>query len=349
MGNVLGYLGQGPRLIAYDAHVDTVGVGNPENWDFDPFEGFENEEIVGGRGSSDQRGGLAAMVWSAKIIRDLNLLPKDATLVMTGTVQEEDCDGLCWQYLIRQRGLRPEFVLSTEPTDGGLYRGQRGRMEMKVDVRGKSAHGSAPHRGDNAIFKMGRILRELEELGGRLADDPFLGKGTLTVSEIFFTAPSRCAVADGCWISVDRRLTRGEDKDQALKEIQDLPSVRAAGARVTLYSYNEPSYTGLVIPTECHFPVWTVPEDHPVLQAAGRAHQDLFGEPPRVDKWAFSTNGVSITGLYGIPCIGYGPGKEAQAHAPNEKTWKADLVRAAALYAALPQAYLEAVPVPPGV
>jgi putative selenium metabolism hydrolase len=280
------------------------------------------------------------MVYAGKIIKVLGLTG-DYTLVVVGSVQEEDCDGLCWQYIIQELGLRPEFVVSTEPTDGGVYRGQRGRMEIKVEVKGISAHGSAPERGDNAIFKMGRILGELEALNGRLKHNPFLGKGSLTVSEIFYTSPSRCAVADGCTISVDRRLTAGEDMDLALNQIRELPAVQAAEAEVSMYTYERPSYTGLVYPTDCYFPAWVLPEEHAVTRAAVHTYQDLFGAEPRVDKWTFSTNGVSIMGLFGIPVIGFGPGKEAEAHAPNEKTWKADLVRCAAFYAALPLIYLE--------
>jgi putative selenium metabolism hydrolase len=260
---------------------------------------------------------------------------------VVGSVQEEDCDGLCWQYIIKELGLKPEFVVSTEPTDGGIYRGQRGRMEIKVTVKGVSAHGSAPERGDNAIFKMGRILGELEELHGRLKTDEFLGKGSLTVSEVFYTSPSRCAVADGCTISIDRRLTAGEDKELALQQIRDLPAAKAAKAEVSMYSYDKPSYTGLVYPTDCYFPSWTIPQDHLATKSAVETYRSLFNEQPKVDKWTFSTNGVAITGLCGIPCIGFGPGKEAEAHAPNEKTWKADLVRCAAFYAALPLIYLE--------
>ncbi len=339
MGNILGTIGSGDTLIAMDAHIDTVGVGNRDNWDFDPYEGMEDDEVIGGRGTSDQEGGMAAMVYAARIIKDLGL-EGDYTLVVVGTVQEEDCDGLCWQYIIRESGLKPEFVVSTEPTDGGIYRGQRGRMEIKVAVRGVSSHGSAPERGDNAIFKMGHILGELEQLHGRLKDDAFLGKGSLTVSEIFYTSPSRCAVADGCTISVDRRLTAGEDKELALSQIRELPAARAAGAEVSMYTYERPSYTGLVYPTDCYFPSWTIPEDHVVTRSAVATYKSLFDSEPRVDKWTFSTNGVSITGMFGIPCIGFGPGKEAEAHAPNEKTWKADLVRCAAFYAALPLMYL---------
>jgi putative selenium metabolism hydrolase len=340
MGNILGYVGHGKHLIAIDAHIDTVGVGNRDNWKYDPYEGFEDDELVIGRGASDQEGGMASMVYAGKIIKDLGL-EDDYTLVMVGSVQEEDCDGLCWQYIVKESGLKPEFVVSTEPTDGGIYRGQRGRMEIRVRVNGVSAHGSAPERGVNAIFRMGHILGELEELHTRLTSDPFLGKGSLTVSEILFTSPSRCAVADSCTISIDRRLTIGEDRDLAIRQIAELPAVKAANAEVTLYGYDSPSYTGLVYPTDCYFPSWVVGEDHIAIKSAGEAYRFLFGSEPRVDKWTFSTNGVSIMGMFGIPCIGFGPGKESEAHAPNEKTWKADLVRCAAFYAALPGVYLE--------
>lgn len=342
MGNVLGFIGNGPRIIAFDAHIDTVGVGNRSNWTFDPYEGYEDAETIGGRGASDQEGGMASMVYAGKIIKELGLCPKDCTIVMVGTVQEEDCDGLCWQYLVREHGLRPELVVSSEPTDGGIYRGQRGRMEIRVEARGVSCHGSAPERGDNAIFRMGRILADLEELNARLADDPFLGKGTLTVSEIFFTSPSRCAVADSCAVSIDRRLTAGEDKELALAQIRSLPSVRAAGDRVevSMYRYAEPSWTGLVYPTDCYFPTWVLPREHAACRAAEDAYRGLFGREPRIGKWTFSTNGVAVMGMFGIPVIGFGPGRESEAHAPDEKTWKDDLAACAALYAALPALYI---------
>ena len=340
MGNIIGTIGSGKHLIAIDAHIDTVGVGKIENWEHDPYQGFEDDEVIVGRGASDQEGGMAAMVYAGKIIKDLKL-EKDYTLLMTGTVQEEDCDGLCWQYLIEERNIRPEFVVSTEPTSCRIHRGQRGRMEIAVSVSGMSAHGSAPERGDNAIFKMAPILAELQALHGKLKDDPFLGKGSLTVSEIFFTSPSRCAVADSCTISVDRRLTTGETWESALEEIRDLPSVRNFKAEVSMYDYNRPAYTGLMYPTQCYFPSWTLAEEHAVCQTLVSAYTALFAEQPVVDKWTFSTNGVSIMGRYGIPCVGFGPGHEDQAHAPNERTWKTELVKAAAMYAVIPMIYSE--------
>ncbi len=337
MGNILGTMGDGDKIIAYDAHIDTVGIGNISNWQFDPYAGFETDEEIGGRGASDQLGGIVSAVYGAKIMKDLGLLAGYKVLV-TGTVQEEDCDGLCWQYIINEDKIRPEFVVITEPTDGNIYRGQRGRMEIRVDVKGISCHGSAPERGDNAIYKMAEIISEVKELNNRLRDDKFLGKGTLAVSEIFFTSPSRCAVADSCAISIDRRLTDGETYESALEEIRALPAVKKYNAEVSMYKYDRPSYTNLVYPTDCFFPTWVSPEDHITTQSMVEAYEGMYGTP-KVDKWTFSTNGVSIMGRYGIPCIGFGPGKEAQAHAPNEKTWKADLIKCAAVYAALPECY----------
>lgn len=340
MGNVLGYIGHGKHIIAMDAHIDTVGIGERANWKYDPYEGYEDDQIIIGRGASDQEGGMASMVYAGKIIKDLGL-EDDYTLIVTGTVQEEDCDGLCWQYIINEDKIKPEFVVSTEPTSCNIYRGQRGRMEIKVSTHGVSCHGSAPERGDNAIYKMASILNELKALHENLHYDEFLGKGSLTVSEIFFSSPSRCAVADGCTISIDRRLTNGETWEGALQEIRNLPAVKAVNAKVEMYNYDRPSYTGLVYPTECYFPAWVLPEDHEVCRTLVDCYKNLFDDKPLVDKWTFSTNGVSIMGRYNIPCIGFGPGHEDQAHAPNERTWKDELVKCAAMYAVVPTIYVK--------
>ena len=376
-GNVLGYMGTGKTLIGVDAHIDTVGIGNRSNWNFDPYEGYETETEIGGRGTSDQLGGIVSAVYGAKIMKDLNLLNEEYTALVVGSVQEEDCDGLCWEYIIKEDGIKPEFVVSTEPTDGGIYRGQRGRMEIRVDVQGVSCHGSAPERGDNAIYKMAEILMNIRDLNENdAADDKeikglvkmldekynskwkeanFLGRGTVTTSEIFFTSPSRCAVADSCSVSLDRRMTAGETWESCLEEIRELPAVKKYDAKVSMYNYDRPSYTGLIYPIECYFPTWVIPEDHVVTKSMEEAYKGLYGTTrsgaanademrkarPLTDKWTFSTNGVSIMGRNGIPVIGFGPGAEAQAHAPNEMTWKEDLVKCAAVYAALPSIYCE--------
>ena len=340
MGNILAYIGTGSHLIAMDGHVDTVGVGDPSLWNYNPYEGDEDQEVILGRGTSDQGGGIVAMVYAGKIIKELNL-EDDYTLLVACTVQEEDCDGLCWQYIINEDKIRPEFVVITEPTGCNIYRGHRGRMEIKISTSGISCHGSAPERGENAIFKMAPILNELKELDDRLIYNDFLGKGTLTVSEIFYSSPSRCAVPDGCSISIDRRLTYGETYESAIEQIRNLDSVKSSNAKVTMYDYSKKSYTGRLYSTKSYFPTWVIPEDHNVCKTLVDTYQNLFKVDPIVDKWTFSTNGVSIMGRYDIPCIGFGPGHEDQAHSPNERTWKSEIVKSAAMYSLIPLIYLK--------
>ena len=378
LGNIIGWMGDGEKIIAIDSHIDTVGIGNIDNWEQDPYKGYETDEIIYGRGGSDQEGGMASAVYGAKIMKDLGLIPEGYRLMIVGSVQEEDCDGMCWQYIYNKEKIVPEFVISTEPTDGGIYRGHRGRMEIRVDVKGISCHGSAPERGDNAIYKMADIIadvRSLNENGCGEEDeikglvkmlDPafnpehyedagFLGRGTCTVSQIFYTSPSRCAVADSCSISIDRRMTAGETWDYCLEEIRQLPACKKYGddVKVSMYMYDRPSWTGEVYETEAYFPTWINKESAAHVKALVDAHKALFGDErigapsamstragrPLTDKWTFSTNGVAIQGRYGIPCVGFGPGAESQAHAPNEITWKQDLVTCAALYVAAVNLY----------
>lgn len=335
MGNILGRMGSGPNIIAFDGHIDTVDVGIIDNWTFDPFKGKEDQDYIYGRGASDQEGGFVSAVYGAHFMKTLNLLDKH-TVWVVGSVQEEDCDGLCWQYILNEKVIEPKFVVSTEPTSLNVYRGQRGRMEILVDVKGTSAHGSAPERGDNAIYKMAKIINELEGLNERLKDDDFLGKGTLVVSEIFYSSPSRCAVADGCRISIDRRLTFGETERTAIEEIEKLESVQKYDAEVSLYRYERSSYTGYKPDVPCYFPTWVLDKDHDLCHTFLKAYDYLYDQAPLLDKWTFSTNGVAIMGMYKIPCIGYGPGRESEAHAPNEKILKKELLEAAKLYALIP-------------
>lgn len=329
MGNVMGSLGHGPEVIAFDGHIDTVEVGFLDNWQFDPFEGYEDDTYIYGRGVTDQEGGFVAALYGVYLANQLDYL-KNHTVWVVGSIQEEDCDGLCWQHIIENKLIEPNYVILTEPTALGVYRGHRGRMEIKIEVFGRSAHGSAPERGDNAIYKMAAIVEDLEALNEKLKVDKFLGKGSLVVSEIKSMSPSRCAVADYACISIDRRLTQGESKDTALGEIQALKSVQNSMAKVSLYDYDKPSYRGHVIQTESYFPTWTVAEDFEPILKMVRAHETLHQEKASIDKWTFSTNGVTIMGKYGIPCLGYGPGYEDEAHAPNEKLEKEQFLKAIA-------------------
>jgi putative selenium metabolism hydrolase len=332
LGNVIGRIGNGKKILVFDGHIDTVDVGNIANWTGDPFSGEIRDGYVHGRGTVDQKGGPAAFITAGRILKEL-AFHGDLTLYFTGTVIEEDCDGLCWKYLVEEEKIVPDFVVITEPTNLNIYRGQRGRMEIEITFRGVSAHGSAPERGKNAIYMASRACLEIEKLNEHLPNDDFLGKGSVTISEFVSGSPSLCAVADHAKIHLDRRLTWGETRESALAEIESI--VKEMDAKTEVLHYEETAYTGLRYGMEKYYPTWKIDEDHPFVTAACKSYMELFDKKPLIDKWTFSTNGVTINGYYKIPCIGFGPGNEVMAHAPNEKVAVSDLVAASAFYAAL--------------
>ena len=160
LGNLFGRLGSGPRVLMIDGHCDVVDIGNLDNWEVHPTGGEIKDGQMYGRGSCDQKGGLASAVYSAKILREVGI-PEDVTLWVVASIMEEDCEGLAWKYIIEEDKFKPEAVLITEPTNLNIYRGHRGRLEMKLRTDGVSCHGSAPERGVNAIYKMAPILSEM--------------------------------------------------------------------------------------------------------------------------------------------------------------------------------------------
>ena len=178
LGTVVARIGSGPMKILIDGHIDTVGVGDPASWDFDPFEGKLEDGEIWGRGAVDQLPGIACAAYGTKLLMDRGF-PEELTIYLSASVMEEDCDGYCMLHLIEKEGIRPDLVVLTEPTNLAVFRGHRGRMEASITTHGKSAHGAHAERGVNALYKMAPIMLDIEELNGKLAEDPFLGKGSV--------------------------------------------------------------------------------------------------------------------------------------------------------------------------
>jgi len=333
MGNILGRVGSGKRVIMMDSHTDTVGVGDPKEWTFDPYQGKVENGCVWGRGASDQRAGMACLVYAGKLIKDLELTD-DFTVWMCGSVEEEDSDGIGWLYILREDGIKPDAIVITEPTNLRVYRGHRGRMEIEVRVPGVSCHASAPERGVNPIYKAMHIIQQVEELNARLKHDPFLGKGTVAVTDIRALTPSLCAVPSSATFHLDRRLTAGETKESAVAEIRALPALQ--DAEVEVLQYKVKSWTGLEYGMEKYYPTWVVEESHPLVRSGVETYRTLFGKDPIVDKWVFSTNGVATMGIMKVPTIGFGPGEEDNAHSALERVPIAHLVAATQFYTAFP-------------
>lgn len=339
MGNVLGRVGSGPRKVLFDAHMDTVGVGDPKSWTYDPYQGKVEGKSVFGRGASDNKGAAACQVYAGKLIKDLGLAG-DASVYVCGTVQEEDCDGLALRYVI-EHDVRPEAVVLGECTDLAVYRGHRGRVEIKVSTAGVSCHASAPERGKNAIYRMVPIIQGIEGLHGKLANDPFLGPGSIAVTKIECQTGSLNCVPDRCDIYIDRRLTAGETRESAVEEIR---GVRGGGdAEISILRYQTKSWKGLVFETEKYFPTWVLAETHPLFRAGVSAGKTALGREPAAGKWTFSTNGIASMGQLGIPTIGFGPSREEYAHTTIDQCPIDHILKSIAFYAAFPSAYSAAV------
>jgi putative selenium metabolism hydrolase len=336
MGNIMGRIGNGPRVIVYDSHIDTVGIGDPSAWSWDPFVGKVEDGIFYARGACDEKGSTPGMVYGLAFARDLGLL--DGWTAWYFGNMEEWCDGIAPNTFVEvDPGVRPDFVVIGEPTKMNVYRGHKGRLEMKVVAKGKSAHAASNHLGDNAVYKLLPVIAGIRDLEPKLGDHPFLGHGKITVSDMTVKTPSINAVPDEATIFIDRRMTFGETKEAVKKQVEDLiPAEFKDSVRVEELFYDEPSYTGFVFPVDKYFPAWAYEENHPLVEAGQKA-RTLIGLPEAPSgKWNFSTNGIYWAGKAGIPAIGFGPGDEETAHTTEDSVPLDDMVKATEFYAVLP-------------
>ena len=337
MGNTVGRIGDGPRILLYDSHIDTVGIGNPDEWDWDPFICKIDKGRFYARGACDEKGSTPPMIYGLKIAKDLGLL--DGWTAYYFGNMEEWCDGIAPHALVEHEGIRPDYVVIGEPTKMQVYRGHKGRVEIEVVSRGRSAHAASNHLGDNAIYKVLPLIEGVSRLEPQLGDDPFLGHGKITVSDMKISTPSINAVPDLARVFIDRRVTFGETAEGAIAQVRALVSeelLRKGEITVEMMKYAEPSYTGFVFPVDKYFPAWALDENHPLVQAGVQAARSIGLPEHAPSKWNFSTNGIYWMGKAGIPSIGFGPGEEETAHTTLDSVLLADVVKAAEFYALLP-------------
>ncbi|HEU5298537.1 MAG TPA: YgeY family selenium metabolism-linked hydrolase [bacterium] len=332
MGNILGRIGSGPRTLLYDSHLDTVGVSDRAAWQWDPFQGKVENGTLYALGAGDEKGSTPPMLYALHVLKRLGLLD-GWTCYYFGNM-EEWCDGIAGHALVEHEHLRPEFVVIGEPTRLQVYRGHRGRVEVSVTFRGKTAHASAPDRGDNAVYKAAAFAQHVAALNTTFEGDPFLGPGTVAVTQIESRSPSLNAVPDVCSLYIDRRVTVGETKEQVVAELRRLPGGREA--EIVVPMYEEPSYTGFRFPVEKVYPAWALPEDHVLVRAGQEAARAAYGKGTDLGRWAFSTNGTYWMGKAGIPSIGFGPGDERYAHTTLDQVPLAEVTSSARFYALLP-------------
>lgn len=340
MGNTLGRIGNGPKVIVYDSHIDTVGVGDRDSWGWDPFQGKIEDGRLYARGACDEKGSTPGMVYGLALARDLGLL-KDYTVYYFGNM-EEWCDGIGPNAFVEaDPKVKPDFVVIGEPTMMNVYRGHKGRIELKITASGRSAHAAVHFLGDNAVYKMISIINLIRELDRRMrfgmGAHPILGHPSIAITNVEARTNSLNAVPDQFTIYIDRRITISESHDEVINLIKGLiPDYLQNEIIVEELYYDTPSYTGFKFPLPKYFPSWLLEDSHPLAQAGLSTIKTLWGEDRPLGTWDFSTNGIYWAGKAGIPSIGFGPGDEKTAHTFNENVPLDEVVDATAFYALLP-------------
>ncbi len=348
MGNTIGRIGSGQKILLYDSHIDTVGIGDRDKWGWDPFIGKVEDGRLYARGACDEKGSTPGMVYGLAIARDLGLL-EGYTAYYLGNM-EEQCDGIAPNAFVEvDPKVRPDFVVVGEPTMMNVYRGHKGRIELKITATGRSAHAAMHHIGDNAVYKLLPIIHLIRDLDTRLNQGmgahPVLGHSSIVVTDVTIRTNSINAVPDQFTIFLDFRITLNQPHNELISLIRGLiPDHLRNEIHVEELFYDTPSYTGFTFPVAKYFPPWLQEETHPLVQAGVTTVRHLWQEERPLGTWNFSTNGTYWAGKAGIPSIGFGPGDERTAHAMEENVPLDDVVRSTEFYACLPKSLRETIP-----
>lgn len=329
LGSVIGQIGKGKIKILYDAHIDTVNIGNIKNWRYNPYGSKHKNGIVYGRGACDDKGSVAALIYAGRLIKRLRL-EDNYTLYITASVREELAEGEGIKYAIKCIGVRPDYIIIAEPSNLNIIRGHKGRVGLKITTKGNPVHASTPEKGINAIYRMTPLLRRIDELNKKFRLNSPLGKGVISITEIKSHSSSHNTIPYNCTVYLDRRTTDKESKEKVIKELR-----RIAGRNNKVEIVDK------------FFPAWILEKEHPLVKSAVKTYKILFGKQPNICLWPFCTNGSYTMGNRKIPTIGFGPGEAKFAHVANEQIKTKEVLQAVTFYATFPKLLVNTVPIPP--
>lgn len=336
-GNAIGVIQgehSGPTLLL-DAHIDTVGIAPGSEWRHAPFAGDVADGALYGRGSADMKGALAAMLHAAAGVDRGEL---HGRVGVCASVMEEVMEGHGLRVVMDD--LQPEFVIIGEATDLNLNVGGRGRAEIHIETRGIPAHSSSPDVGHNAVYDMLAVVRAIQDLP--FPTHPLLGPALIALTDIISEPfPGHSVIPSRCRATFDRRLLPGETAAGIVGQITRLPDLETINVQVEIGSGAYQTYTGTRLEGEKFFPAWALDERHELVRKA-LAGIRAAGLDPALGAYRFCTNAAYSAGTAGVPTIGFGPGREEDAHVVGEKLLVADLERAAAGYRGLIEAILGA-------
>lgn len=324
--NVVGKIkgtGGGPTLL-FNGHIDHAGVGEME----DPFSGkiidgnrFDCEsKVIYGRGASDMKAGIAAMVYAAGAVKNAHP-PLKGDVLVTAVVMEEMAYGEGIKHLLDQKGIKADFAVSGEATNLNVYVGHRGKIEFKITTKGKTAHGGYPRAGINAIFLMNKFINALQEKY-TLPSHPFLGDATYTLIDIA-ASPGRLTpiVPDRCELIVDRRFFPHETVEMLAEDFWKI--IRELKSQDNRFDAD-------VELVKC-FPAMLTDPKEKIVSAMKEARRKVMGDEGGIGSWYFGVDGTFLN-IAGIPCVGFGPADEHFAHTPDDHVPVDHLATAAKVY-----------------
>lgn len=320
-GNIVGHIkgkGKGKKIL-FDGHVDTVPVPDQSKWTKNPFGGELIQGKIYGRGTSDMKGQLSAMITAAAYFAEDTRRDFNGDLYMSGVVYEEIFEGIAARKI--SETVKPDYVVIGEASELNLKIGQRGRAEIVIETFGKPAHSANPEKGINAVYEMNKIIEKIQDF--KTPEHSLLGKGILVLTDIISSPyPGTSVVPEYCKATFDRRLLVGETRETVLKPIHDLidnliEEDSELKVKVSYASATETCYTGEKIFGERFFPGWLYDEKDEFVQIAYEGLKSA-GLDPKITHYSFCTNGSHYAGERGIKTIGFGPSKESLAHTIDE-------------------------------
>lgn len=343
-GSVIGHIkGNRPgKKLLFDGHLDTVPVPEPSYWSHGPFSGEIDNGRIYGRGASDMKGAVAAMICAAAFFAEDCKREFAGDLYVVGSVHEECFEGISSRSVSGQ--IKPDYVVIGEASVCNVKRGQKGRAEIVVETFGKPAHSANPHKGINAVYKAALLIEKIRDL--EMSRHPILGDGIMELTDIKSSPyPGASVVPDYCKITYDRRLLVGETPESVIKPILDLiVTIQNEDPEFEANAYfargQEDCYTGAVIGGERYFPAWLLDEQDEYVQTVVAALKQI-GINANIAHYDFCTNGSHYAGEAGIKTIGFGPSLENLAHTIDEYIEVNQLVSAARGYYAISNAILK--------
>lgn len=318
-GNVIGTInGKAPgKTILFDAHIDTVPVSDIDEWSHGPFAADEADGRIYGRGTSDMKGALSAMLYAGSELAKNRCF--NGKFMVAGVVHEECFEGVAAREISSK--YKPDYVVIGEASELRLNLGQRGRAEVICETFGKCAHSSNPQAGVNAVLSMLKLCTEIDKM--TLTKHEKLGTGILALTDIISSPyPGASVVPNLCRVTYDRRTLVGETEESVIAPIEKIIEKLSAedkdfSAKVSIAEGKETCYTGETISGKRFFPAWLTDENSEFAVLAAKGIENS-GRKPIIGYYSFCTNGSHYAGEAGIPTIGFGPSRENQAHVRDE-------------------------------